>query len=105
MLELRFPVTYPLDRSTNTWLPELDRLLARIAAKIYEVAPFQLGLLGEEASGASSAGELTAADCERGGFLVPELLCHKLAPKRTPALMAGGTVYAPFIGTNITYGG
>lgn len=105
MLELRFPVTYPLDRATNTWLPELDRLLARIAARIYEVAPFRLGLLGEEASGASSAVELTAADCERGGYLVPELLWHKLAPKRVPDLMGGGTVYAPFIGPHITYGG
>ena len=105
MLELRFPVRYPLDRTTNPWLTDLDRVLGRIAAKIYEVAPFRLGLLGEEASGAGSAGELTAADCERGGFIVPEPLWRKLAPKRVADFVAPGVVYAPFIGPHITYGG
>jgi hypothetical protein len=104
MLELRFPVRYPLDRTTNPWLADLDRVLGRIAAKVYEVAPFRLGLLGEEASGATSAGELTGADCERGGFLVPEHLWRKLAPKRAAELLAPGVVYAPFIGPHVTYG-
>jgi hypothetical protein len=105
MLELRFPVRYPLDCTTNPWLTEVDRLLGRMAAKIYEVAPFRLGLLGEEASGAGSARELTTADCERGGFLVPELLWRKLAPKREADVIFPGVVYAPFIGPHITYGG
>lgn len=105
MLELKFPVTYPLDLATNTWLCELDRLLVRIAARIYEVAPFRLGLLGEEASGSGSAAKLTAADCEHGGFVVPETLWHKLAPKRVPDLIDGAMVYVPLVGPHITYGG
>jgi hypothetical protein len=105
MLELRFPVRYPIDLATNTWLCELDRLLVRIAARIYKVAPFRLGLLGEEASGSGSASKLTATDCEHGGFVVPEALWHKLAPKRVPDLIDGGMVYAPLTGPHITYGG
>jgi hypothetical protein len=105
MLELKFPMTYPLDRATNPRLAKLDRLLARIAARIYEVAPFRLGLVGEEASGVRSAGELTAADCERGGFLVPESLWRTVAPNRVPETLTAGLVYAPFNGPQITYGG
>jgi hypothetical protein len=105
MLELRFPVAYPLDRTTNAWLRELDRLLVRIAARIYAVAPYRLGLIGEETSGMSSASDLTATDCERGGYLVPGQLWNTLAPKRVPDHMVGGIVYAPFLGPDITYGG
>lgn len=105
MLERRFSISYPLDTTTNPWMAEFDERLARIGAAIYGVAPFRLGLIGEEASGASSAAELTAQDCERGGCLVPLSLWGKLAPKREPAMLAKEVAYVAYRGPHITYGG
>lgn len=105
MLELRFPVSYPLDTVTNPWLAAVDRVLVLIAAAVYAVAPFRLGLIGEEASGASSAGEVTAQDCERGGLLVPDELWRKFDPKRKGERLHPGLVYVPIVGPHITYGG
>jgi hypothetical protein len=68
MLERRFSISYPLDMATNPWMAEFDERLARIGAAIYSETPFRLGLIGEEASGASSAAELTSQDCEQGAI-------------------------------------
>jgi hypothetical protein len=105
MLELRFPISYPLDSATNPWMVQFEERLARIGAAIYGVAPFRLGLIGEEASAApNSAADLTADDCELGGFLVPLDLWVKLSPKRKPVLLANGVAYVPLQGPHITYG-
>jgi hypothetical protein len=105
MFERAYRVSYPLDARTNPWLAEVERVLATIGARIFEVAPFKLGLLGEEASGASSASELSAADCERGGLLVPLPLWEALTSGPAPELIAPGLVYAPYVGPHITFGG
>ena len=105
MLGLRFPVVYPLDLATSPWIATVDRVLVRIAAAIYAAAPFRLGLVGEEASGASSAGEVTAQECERGGFLVPDDLWRRLEPNRKGDRLPPGLVYVPLVGPHITYGG
>jgi hypothetical protein len=105
MFELAFPVSYPLDTQTNPWLAKVERVLATIGARIFEATPFELGLLGEEASGASSASELSAVECERGGLLVPAPLWEALSPGRVPELIAPGLVYAPYAGPHISYGG
>jgi len=103
MLERRFSISYPLDTATNPWMVEFDERLARIGAAIYDVAPFRLGLIGEEASGVRSASELTAQDCERGGFLVPLSLWGKLAPKREPAMLTKEIAYFAYLGGHITF--
>jgi hypothetical protein len=105
MLELRYALSYPLDRSSNPWQVQVDGLLARIGGAIYEEASFQLGLIGEEASGVNSASNLTKEDCERGGLLVPLPLWRKLAPKREPSIVTNDLVHAPFMGPHITFGG
>lgn len=105
MLELRYPLTYPLDSSDNPWQVQVDGLFARIAGAIYKEAPFQLGLIGEEASGANSAANLTKEDCERGGLLVPSPLWQKLAPNRETSMVTNDLVYARFSGPQITFGG
>ncbi|MGE3976305.1 MAG: hypothetical protein AB7F94_01820 [Nitrospira sp.] len=104
MLELRYPLSYPLDRSTNPWLEQVDELFARLARVIYKEATFQLGLVGEEASGANSAATLTKEDCQRGGLLVPWPLWQQLKPSREVADISNGLVHVPFIGPHITYG-
>ncbi|WP_433930044.1 hypothetical protein AB3662_39700 [Sorangium cellulosum] len=93
MLEAAYRVSYPLDAETDPWLVRLERLLATIGARIFEVEPFQLGLLGEEASGASSASELTVEECERGGLLVPLQLWESRGSRRASELIAPGLAF------------
>jgi hypothetical protein len=95
MLHLRYPSTYPLDRLADPWEDQVDELFARIAASIYEVAPFQLGLIGEEASGTKSATQLTKEDCERGGLLVPRSLWQRLAPNRSARELSSDLLHVP----------
>jgi hypothetical protein len=101
----RYPVTYPLDLETNSWLAEVDAALARVGAGIYDVAPFRLGVTGEEGSGSRCAAELTAEDCERGGLVLPTPLWRRLAPKREAVLISRDLVYVPFLGPHIAFGG
>ncbi|WP_434045827.1 MULTISPECIES: hypothetical protein [Sorangium] len=105
MLEAAYGLSYPLDAQTDPWLVRLERLLATIGARIFEVEPFQLGLLGEEASGASSASELTVEECEQGGLLVPLQLWESYGSRRAPELIAPGLAFVPFFGPHITHGG
>lgn len=105
MLERVYRVAYPLDYETNPWLRGLDDVLVGVATTVFASVPFQLGLLGEEAGGVTTARELSASDCERGGVLVPEATWLKLAPARTPISISPGLIYAPFLGPHITYDG
>jgi hypothetical protein len=104
MLELAFEVRYPLASSTNPWLPDLDRHLAEIGRAIYKQAAFRLGLLGEEAGAFTTAAELTAKDCETGGFLVPEPHWRQLRPSRDGLCWPEGLIYAPLEGPHIAFG-
>jgi len=106
MLELRFPVSYPLETATNAWLVGLDQMLARIAGTIYETVPFQVGRLGEEAAAVGTvAAALTAEECERGGVLVPEQLWRRLNPRRSAECIVPGLVYAPLLSPQVASGG
>ena len=104
MLELCFSISYPLDSASNPWMVPFEERLARIGAAIYGVAPFRLGLIGEEASGSNSAADLTTEDCELGGYLVPPDLWVKLNPKRKPVILASDVAYVSLQGPHITYG-
>lgn len=105
MLGVTFDVSYPLDLATNPWMSTLDKCLAEIAGDIFTVVPFRLALLGEEASGACTAAELTSEQCELGGYLVPDRLWSTLKPSRSASHLSPGLVYAPLRGPHITYGG
>ncbi|HVS20163.1 MAG TPA: hypothetical protein VMT18_16285, partial [Planctomycetota bacterium] len=104
MLELRYPVTYPLDSTTNPWLRTADSCFVELATSIYRRAPFRLGLLGEECGGFRTAAELSIRDCEVGGLLVPLRLWNRLSPSRTAELLPEGLAHVPFLGPHITYG-
>jgi len=105
MLEATFAVAHPIDRATNPWIATLESTLVAIAASVFAEAPFRLGLLGEEASGAYAASELTAERCEIGGLLVPSATWEAHAPKRVPSIAAPGLLFAPYVGPHITIGG
>ena len=103
-LEYQYHVRYPLDSATNHWLSPLDDLLADLAGWIFTEAPFQVGWIGEEAgSAAPMAHELTAADCQRGGIILPEATWRRLSPPVEPAPISAGLVYVPFKGPHISY--
>jgi hypothetical protein len=51
MFELIYPVDYPLTAELNPWLPKIDRVLAHVGMRVYQNVRFELGALGEEASG------------------------------------------------------
>lgn len=104
MFELRYRFIYPLDRATSPYLVQVDDLFARIAGAIYEEVPFQLGLIGEEASGSSSAANLTKEECEHGGLLVPLSHWQKLAPNREASMVTSDLVHVPLLGPHITFG-
>lgn len=103
MLSLRYSASYPLDLATTPGLAQLERQLVKISARIFDAVPIRLGLLGEEASGLTSAAELTVADCERGGLLVPPKLWHMLGPSRVPETASPDLLYVPFHGPQITF--
>ncbi len=76
MLELIYPVVYPLLKETNPLMAELDAFLARLAARLYGRVPFTYGGLGEEASAMLPPAEgFTANLLRKGqGLIVPTAL-------------------------------
>jgi len=82
MLQLRFPVEYPLETHSNPWIHRLDDLYVAIASDVYSAAGFSLGLIGEEVSGELSSATLTSAEWERGPLLLSESLWTRFSPKR-----------------------
>jgi hypothetical protein len=82
MLERLFTVAYnPMSVKTNPWLREIETLLVDIADWVYGTAPFQLGVLGEEAATvAVDAEQLTSDALATGGFIMPDELWRRLEP-------------------------
>jgi hypothetical protein len=86
MLELVYPVAYPIDPA-SPWTGELDAHLARLAARVYSQVPFTFGTLGEEASALGpTAEQVTATALQGPGLLVPSTLFQRftLTPHGTP---------------------
>ena len=81
MLELAFPVDYPLFASTNPWLAEIDHVLLEQASTVHAAQPFDLARIGEEVSGQGYAGQATATDVATGGYLLPAGLLQRLHPE------------------------
>lgn len=96
MLRHEFPVRYPLIRTDNPWLREIDRALLLIADAVYAAAPFALALVGEEASGWTSAREITAEYvAQAGGCLLPPALAHRLRLDGAAAVSPSGLRWFP----------
>jgi hypothetical protein len=77
MLELIYPVAYPIDPATP-WAGELDAFLAGLASRIYPQMPFTFGALGEEASAFVPTAEgVAAAALEGPGLIVPSTLFQR----------------------------
>jgi len=74
MVEQVYPVNY-LDWEANTWwLAELDELLAQIGMHVNAQVPFELGILGHEATAdLIDRDELTSQFLTRTDLLVPDV--------------------------------
>lgn len=104
MLERVFPIRYPLNVETNTWLRGVDDLFASMGNRVYRQVPFLLGCLCEESSGFRTAAELSESDCENGGFLVPAALYDKFPSQFPSTADRRELTYLPYKGPHITLG-
>ncbi len=83
-------IDYPLCYDTNPWMDEVNGILLRLADSVYTVAPFDLALIGEEASGYLRAGEASGANLEAGGILAPPRLVQRLQPQGPSLILPSG---------------
>ena len=97
MLSLAYPVEYPIDVATNPWIDEFEHALVDIAEGVYRAAPFDLAVIGEEATAVvDGADALTGDMLNRGGYLASPQLAHKLKPRRTPEALPSGLLWFPW---------
>lgn len=75
MLTRVYPVNYeyPITHEGNPWTVQIDEVLAAIGTRVYREFPFNIGVLGEEAS-AVPMGKYLAELAHDTGLLVPESL-------------------------------
>lgn len=74
-LESVYRISYPIGAESKQWREPLESWLADLGQRVFAVADFLLGLIGEEVSGTVSAQELekTGVPSERSiGYLWPE---------------------------------
>ncbi len=105
MLELVYPVEYPLSDDTNPWIRDVERDLVDVADRVFGQVPFDLATVGEETSGIFYANR---ADANRaisrevieraGGFLLSERLRSRLALEIEAEVLPSGLLWIPSTG-------
>ncbi|GCE23238.1 hypothetical protein [Dictyobacter kobayashii] len=96
MLELAYHVEYPLLLPTNPWLSDIEHIFITIAEKIYEVAPFDLAIIGEEVSGITYSHTITVDDLVCGGYLVPSELFQQFRLHIPSVNLSTGLCWFPY---------
>jgi hypothetical protein len=96
MLELVYPVKYPLLRKDNPYLDEVDRVLLEVAEATYRVSPFNLALMGGEASGLFYEKTISAEWLTPGGFIIPPSLFERLNADLKPEVLSTGLRWLPW---------
>jgi hypothetical protein len=97
MLMRLFPLAYnPMSVKRNPWLREIENLFAEIAVRLYDVAPFELAVLGEHAAAmAVDAADLTNDLLSTGGFILPDALWRRLNPPLEARPLSYGLRHIP----------
>lgn len=97
MLELAYPVEYPLFSDTNPWIADVEACLVSVADGVYRAVPFDLATIGEEVSGlfyarsADTKRAVTAEAVDRaGGFLISRALWEHLQPMAAAETLESG---------------
>ena len=99
MLRRVFPLRYSIDATTrreNPWLDTIDEQFIAIAERVFNVAPFDFAMLGEEVSGMLRVETLTADQLSNGGILLPPKLSHKLGIVNPSQLHLSGLHWLPW---------
>ena len=78
ILEETFPYTYPLTLEENPWLSGVIEMYAKLAESIFQRAPFNLAMIGEEVSGYANEASLSIDDVENLTLILPLHLQTKL---------------------------
>lgn len=95
MLGEVFPVNYPLYSEPNEWMREVDRVFLDIAEATYPSAPFQLAVLGEEASLVFYTGDLTPESVPGTDLLLPDHLFEQLGKPEGGNILPSGLHWFP----------
>lgn len=91
MLEIFYNIDYPITTENDSWATPLRNRLMDIAQIIYQLAPFNLAVIGEEAAAFSPGqDELTSHDLDRGLYLVSDALLTKLRPSSNWEILPSG---------------
>jgi hypothetical protein len=104
MLELEFPNIYTILRDNNhkLWLKDIDDVFIRVADEVYRHVPFDLALIGEEASGFGGKAELVSNDAwflqdvQDGGYLLSPSLFSRLSLILNPISLSSGLLWIPW---------
>lgn len=97
MLDLAYPVAYPIVGATNPWIDEFEHILLRIAETVYQAAPFDLAVVGEEAAALSVEEQALTPDIvDRGGYLLSPHLARRIHPHREPEVLPTGLRWFPW---------
>lgn len=97
MLNLAYPVEYPIVGATNPWIGEFERVLLDLAGAVYQAVPFDLAVIGEEAMAFSVEEQaLTAEIVDHGGYLLSPDLASRVKPRRSPEVLPTGLRWFPW---------
>lgn len=97
MLGLAYPIEYPIVGTTNPWIAEFEALLLDIADTVFVRSPFDMAVIGEEATAfADDAQPLTADRVNRGGYLLSPHLYEMIQPQRMPERRPNGLLWFPW---------
>jgi hypothetical protein len=89
LLDLLFPIHYPVTHKESPWITQINKFLATIATQIYHEAPFLLAIMGEEAT-AFPLNTILTAIAHNPGLLVPETTFRELDIKPYGTRLADG---------------
>lgn len=102
MLHRAHRVDDPLYRESNFWLHDVEVLLANVADHVHQSVPFELAVIGEEASGSISVQggnetrPITREAVEQdGGYLLSAELWQQLLPETRAQLIPSGLYWVP----------
>lgn len=91
MLELVFNVDYAVPKRNRAWMAKLGSLLAQIGAHVYSRIPFEIGMLGEEASAGGPIHQFVPEVLVGGArLLVPEPQFRRAGVAPVGVDMGGG---------------
>lgn len=99
MLELIRPLHYPMHSEGNFWLHDVERVLADVADHVYRAVPFELAVLGEEATDITPGGDgiplSRAAVEENGGYVLSEDAWQRLDLSKPGEILPTGLRWIP----------